>query len=77
MSDTDKIRVRRLKTAVDEIKRNDPGCDLTIYTVRKIITNGDIPSTRVGKNIYVDPRNILRYFSGCGEKPDGGDAPDQ
>lgn len=42
-------RLRKIKTAYQYIKKNDPETELSITSFRALIVNGRIPSVRIGE----------------------------
>ena len=62
---TDNItRLRTMKTAYEEIKKMDPGTAITEWAIRRAVTEGYIPSRRVGNKYVFDLDSLIDYFEG-------------
>lgn len=55
-------RFRTIKTAYAEIKREDPDSAITEWAIRKIVTEGYIPSRRIGTKYVFAMEDLLDYF---------------
>ena len=47
-------RIRTLKKAIIELKKDDPNCDLTYSALRKMVLNNMIPFAMCGTKYLVD-----------------------
>ena len=65
------MRIRTIDQCYDEILAMDPDTAITRRAVRRAVTEGHIPSRRVGngkqKKWLVDLGEVLKYFAGAGE----------
>ena len=63
-----KAQIRTIDNAYKEIKASDPGSDITARAIRRAVTEGDIPSRRIGSGkgwkYLVDLNSVIEYFSG-------------
>lgn len=61
-------RVRTIQGCYDEIRREDPGTAITLRAIRRAVSEGDIPSRRIGSGkgwkYLVDLNEVLSYFCG-------------
>jgi excisionase family DNA binding protein len=55
-------RMRTINQAVDELKREDPGCALTKNALRQMVLKKRIPSVMVGSKYLVNLDTIRAYF---------------
>lgn len=49
-----KLKIRTIKGALAEIKRQDPNTALTEFRVRQLIINGELPFKRAGNKYLLD-----------------------
>ena len=61
MSNT--LRIRTMETAYKEIKEMDPGTAITKWAIRKAVTEGIVPSRRVGSKYVFNLDALLDYFN--------------
>ena len=47
-------RIRTLKRAIEELKNEDPNCDLTLSSLRRKVLNNEIPYSKCGVKYLVD-----------------------
>jgi hypothetical protein len=47
-------RIRTLQRAIEELKKDDPNCDLTLSALRKKVILCEVPYTRCGTKYLVD-----------------------
>lgn len=47
-------RIRSLKNAIIELKKDDPNCDLTLSALRRKVLKKEIPYTKCGNKYLVD-----------------------
>ena len=47
-------RIRTLKNAILELKKDDPNCDLTYSALRNMVINNKIPFVKCGTKYLVD-----------------------
>ena len=57
-------KLRTMKTAYEEIIKIDPGTAITEWAIRKAVTEGYIPSRRVGNKYVFNLDTLLDYFEG-------------
>ncbi len=57
-------KLRTMKTAYEEIIKMDPGTAITEWAIRKAVTEGYIPSRRVGNKYVFNLDALLDYFEG-------------
>ena len=57
------MRIRTIRTAVEEIKAEDPGTAITEYAIRSAIWEGKIKAKKVGVKNLVDIDEVKRYFT--------------
>lgn len=55
-------RLRTMKTAYEEIKKMDPGTAITEWAIRRAVTEGYIPSRRVGNKYVFNLDTLIDYF---------------
>ncbi|MCL2146360.1 MAG: hypothetical protein FWH52_01010 [Synergistaceae bacterium] len=58
------MRLRTISTAMDEIRKIDPGTALTQNALRKAVIEGRIPHKLNGNRILVDVDTALAFFYG-------------
>ena len=47
-------RIRTLKRAIEELKKDDPNCDLTLSALRRKVLSNEIPYSKSGIKYLVD-----------------------
>ena len=61
-------RIRTIKGCYDEIKSQDVNTAITLRAIRRAVSEGDIPSRRIGSGkgwkYLVDLDEVVSYFSG-------------
>lgn len=57
------MRIRTIKSAVEDIKAADPKSAVTEYMVRKLCTNDEIPFIMSGKKYLVDIDVVKEYIA--------------
>lgn len=61
-------RIRTIQGCYNEIKAKDPDTAITLRAIRRAISEGDIPSRRIGSGkgwkYLVDLDEVITYFSG-------------
>lgn len=57
-------KLRTMKTAYEEIKKMDPGTAITEWAIRKAVTEGYVPSRRVGNKYVFNLDSLIDYFEG-------------
>ena len=55
-------KLRTIKTAYEEIKKMDPGTAITEWAIKRVVTEGYIPSRRVGKKYVFNLDTLIDYF---------------
>ena len=56
-------RTGTMETAYKEIKEMDPGTAITKWAIRKAVTEGFVPSRRVGSKYVFNLDALLDYFN--------------
>lgn len=59
--------IRTIKGALEEIKARDPKSDITMYAIRRMIKNNEIPYIRSGKKYLLNVEKLIDYISGVKE----------
>lgn len=62
------VKMRTLPKALEELKRIDPGCDLTLTALRRAVKTGRLPAVEVGSKRLVDMTVLENYL--CGNAPE-------
>ena len=57
-------RIRTIRTAMEEIKKEDPGTAITEYAIRCAIWDGKLKVKKVGVKNLVDVEELKKYFAG-------------
>lgn len=61
-------RIRTIDGCYKEIKEQDPRTAITLRAIRRAVSEGDIPSKRIGSGkgwkYLVDLDNVISYFTG-------------
>jgi len=58
------MRVRTINEAAAYFQELDPGTALTKTAIRRLVTTGTIPSTRIGNKYLVDVDQVAIYLQG-------------
>lgn len=59
------MRMRTIRAAHRELRKEDPRCNLGLAALYSIVESGAIPSVRTGKNrILIDLDRLESYLSG-------------
>lgn len=56
-------RMRLIKDAFEQLKKEDPGTDITIYALRTIVKSGVVPTVRLGRKLLINYDSLLDYLS--------------
>ena len=56
-------RMRLIKDAFEQLKKEDPETDITIYALRTIVNSGVIPTVRLGRKLLINYDSLLDYLS--------------
>lgn len=56
-------RMRLIKDAFEQLKKEDPETDITIYALRAIVKSGVIPTVRLGRKLLINYDSLLDYLS--------------
>lgn len=61
-------KIRTIQGCLEEIKKSDPDSAITLTAIRRAVSEGDVPSQRVGsgkqKKYLIDLDILLDYFGG-------------
>lgn len=57
-------KIRTIKAAYEEILSVDPDTCITLRAIRRAVSEGDIPSIRMGVKYLVCLDEVTDYFSG-------------
>lgn len=56
------VKFRTMETAYKEIKEMDPNTAITKWAIRRAVTEGAVPSRRVGNKYVFNMDALLDYF---------------
>lgn len=56
-------RMRLVKDAFEQLKKEDPETDITIYALRTIVKSGVVPTVRLGRKLLINYDSLLDYLS--------------
>lgn len=56
--------IRTIRGAFEEIKARDPKSDITMYAIRRMVKNKEIPSVRSGKKYLINVEKLIDYING-------------
>lgn len=56
-------RMRLIKDAFEQLKKEDPETDITIYALRTIAKSGVVPTVRLGRKLLINYDSLLDYLS--------------
>lgn len=59
--------IRTIKGALEEIKARDPKSEITMYAIRRMIKNNEIPFIRSGKKYLLNVEKLIDYINGIKE----------
>ena len=55
--------MRLIKDAFEQLKKEDPETDITIYALRIIVKSGVVPTVRLGRKLLINYDSLLDYLS--------------
>ncbi|MBD9050100.1 MAG: hypothetical protein EGR41_02290 [Ruminococcus sp.] len=55
--------MRLIKDAFEQLKKEDPETDITIYALRTIVKSGVVPTVRLGRKLLINYDSLLDYLS--------------
>lgn len=55
--------MRLVKDAFEQLKKEDPETDITIYALRTIVKSGVVPTVRLGRKLLINYDSLLDYLS--------------
>lgn len=58
------VRMRSLPKAAEELKKKDPGTDVSYWILRRWVKEGKLPSVKTGKNYLIDMNALEAYLEG-------------
>lgn len=56
-------RLRTIDQTISELKKADPGCQLTKWGLRGLVKDGVIPTLRFGNRVLLSVESVERYVS--------------
>ena len=56
-------RMRLIKDAFEQLKKEDPETDITIYALRTIVKSGVVTTVRLGRKLLINYDSLLDYLS--------------
>lgn len=56
-------RMRLIKDAFEQLKKEDPETDITIYALRTIAKSGVVPTVGLGRKLLINYDSLLDYLS--------------
>lgn len=56
-------RMRLVKDAYEQLKRDDPDTNITLNALRTIVKSGAIPTVQLGRKTLLNYDSLLEYFS--------------
>lgn len=56
-------RMRLIKDAFEQLKKEDSETDITIYALRTIVKSGVVPTVRLGRKLLINYDSLLDYLS--------------
>lgn len=57
------MKLRMIKSGLNEIVGEDPNSSLTEYAIRQMVINGEISHIRRGRKILIDLDELKEYLS--------------
>ena len=57
-------KFRTIQGAYEEIRKEDPDTAITLRAIRRAVTEGDVPSKRVGNKYVVGMSKLYAFFGG-------------
>ena len=60
---TESLKIKTMETAYQDIKEMDPNTAITKWAIRKAVTEGYVPSRRVGNKYVFNLDALLDYFN--------------
>ena len=55
-------RLRTIDKAVDELRKSDPDCALTVWALRQLVKEGKVPVLRVGNKQLVSMESVELFI---------------
>ncbi len=55
-------RMRLVKDAYEQLRKDDPDTNITMYALRTIVKSGVIPTVKLGKKTLVNYDSLLEFF---------------
>ncbi len=55
-------RMRLVKDAYEQLRKDDPDTNITMYALRTIIKSGVIPTVKLGRKTLVNYDSLLEFF---------------
>ena len=57
------MRLRTQREALEELKRNDPGCALSAHALRALVLSGKVPTLAIGRKRLLDLDALSGYIA--------------
>lgn len=55
-------RMRLVKDAYEQLRKDDPDTNITMYALRTIIKSGVVPTVKLGRKTLVNYDSLLEFF---------------
>lgn len=55
-------RMRLVKDAYEQLRKDDPDTNVTMYALRTIIKSGVVPTVKLGRKTLVNYDSLLEFF---------------
>ena len=55
-------RMRLVKDAYEQLRKDDPDTNITMYALRTIVKSGVIPTVKLGRKTLVNYDSLLEFF---------------
>lgn len=56
------LRMRFVKDAYEQLRKDDPDTNITMYALRTIVKSGVIPTVKLGRKTLVNYDSLLEFF---------------
>ncbi len=55
-------RMRLVKDAYEQLRKDDPDTNITMYALRTIVKSGVVPTVKLGRKTLVNYDSLLEFF---------------